>query len=181
MFEKITSIVFMFILFYLTLRSITNFNGIDLERITELIDEYDKGFIDDIQIKEITDKCDTNYFEMIIYQYPGNYNGCLCRDKNKSFYNSNHTCPLDLDCIKIEDLKAKLMSVWKTKLICYRTSSLILKDATLIDPSINGCGDTKKVCGLADSLGYVLCVNNSISCPISNIQFLNKGCNNFLI
>ena len=181
MIEKIASLVFMISLFYITVSNVTNFTGIDFDSLTQLIAEFDKGFIDDIKVKEMTEKCDKDYSEMMIgYDYPGNYQGCLCKSKDNKETTIFGSCT-DVQCLSFDETKVTPMTNWKTKLICYRRSSLKLKDAVLINLDNNDCGNKFKLCGIADTLGNALCINNSFSCPISNIKFVDtSSCNYYL-
>ena len=83
MIEKLISVFIMIVLFYMSIGSITEFSKLDYDKISLLIKEFNLGYIEDIQIKEIPSICDINYSPIDFdFDYSGNYKGCQCINKS---------------------------------------------------------------------------------------------------
>ena len=177
MIEKLISVFIMIVLFYMSIGSITEFSKLDYDKISLLIKEFNLGYIEDIQIKEIPSICDINYSPIDFdFDYSGNYKGCQCINKsNRSKIDSFlDKCPDNRDeCTFFKERNEKEILYWRSKLICIKRSDLSLKDFSLVANSSVKCKDDFKSCGRIDTLGNYLCIHKNNTCPVSNLGILH--------
>jgi hypothetical protein len=174
MLEKIISVFIMILLLYMSVSSVTQFSTIDNDKLSILLREFNFGFIEDIQIKEIPATCDINYSPVDFdFNYPGNYKGCQCvNQQNRTKIEGNYgDCPVGRSqCVFFKERNLQRIIYWRTKLICIKRSPLRLRDFLLINETTITCDEGYKNCGKIDTLGNQLCLLKTSKCPISNLR-----------
>jgi hypothetical protein len=176
MFDKIFFILSMILVFYISVKSIQSFT-VNFEALEEIIREFKSGYLEDIVLVNTT-KCPDNYSPLSAsgYNWPGNFNGCGCKESNGNYTFYKDTCPVKKDCKKIEETNEIELSRWRNNLICYRLAKTTYDKLNLIkeeDKSL--CNNsTHKICGVIDSLKNLLCVKRNQTCPITEIRFYSQ-------
>ncbi len=175
--EKLISVLIMIFIFYMSIQSITDFAKIDYDRLLLVLKEFDMGYIEDIQVKEIPATCDINYSPIDFeFNYPGNYKGCQCvNPTNKSKIETfSSSCPEHKDnCIFFKERVPQKIIYWKKKLICIKRSSLQFRHIQIQNISTGKCDENLKNCGKIDTLGNYICLPKNLTCPVSNLKILS--------
>jgi len=161
----------------MTISCISIFQDYQLDSLSELIDEFNTGFIEDIKIFYNKNFCENGYTPLIKdNEYPLNYNGFICNNKkifnNKDIQYIGNMSLFWKDCVFNNGSIGKEVNKWRNRLICYKRTSNRLKDAKIINVTIEECGDSYKMCGYVDTLNQVLCVKNNSSCPVTDLNFI---------
>jgi len=189
--EKLIFIIVMVFALYLSINVVQNFT-IKFDLLSQILDEFDIGYVEDIAVFNSTE-CPKNYEGIVKnFNWPGNYKGCGCRnknykdnkpeDENNNKFNFNYgDCPSKENCYPIEETFRVNMNKWRENIICLKRS----KDSYLkynISSNLNNsknilpCSNsTHKNCGIIDgSLNY-LCLKRNKECPINDIKIINKN------
>lgn len=175
--EKLISVLIMIFIFYMSIQSITEFAKIEYDRLLLVLKEFDKGYIEDIQVKEIPATCDINYNPIYLdFDYQGNYKGCQCinllnRSKIETFSSS---CPERKEnCMYFKERVHQKIIYWKKKLICIKRSVLQYRHIKIQNITSGKCDDDFKNCGKIDTLGNYICLPKNMSCPVSNLKIIS--------
>ncbi len=183
MLEKITSVLIIIFLFYMTISCISIFQDSLMDSLSELIDEFDTGFIEDIKITYNKNSCENGYTPLINDdEYPMNFNGFIC---NKKIFNNDNIQIIGnrslsmKDCVFYNSLIGKSINKWKNALICYKRSSNRFKHAKIVNVTNEECGDHYKICGYVDTLNQVLCVKKNSSCPVTDLNLISNSLGTF--
>ncbi len=163
--EKVILIVSILIVFYISVNSVQNFN-IKYDNLDAIINEFKTGYISDIKINEYT--CSPGYESLIrMFDWPGNYRGCACLEKNDKYEFYPLYCPAG--CKEINETSSRQFNKWRGKVICIKRENLFYNNLPLIeyDKQESCMNDTHKICGIADGKNNLLCVENDWECPVT--------------
>ena len=110
-------------------------------------------------------KCQASEEKLILGYWDGTKGICLCFGKKKE----GDTCQ-EKGCVTIGEIKPKGYTVFEGKEMC-----VIRKGESYFDMVKSGkiiakeksCSETQKLCGIVDTFGRKLCVNQDEDCPLN--------------
>ena len=110
-------------------------------------------------------KCQASEENLILGYWDGTKGICFCFGKKKV----GDTCQ-EKDCVTIGEIKPKGYTVFEGKEMC-----VIRKGESYFDMVKSGkiiakeksCSETQKLCGIVDTFGRKLCVNQDEDCPLN--------------
>ena len=183
MWEKLFFLLSIFIIFYISIRSLQNFSFED-DILNDFISQFNQNFIEDILIlnthtsNNIKTKCPENYEELLTnYYWAGNFNGCGCKNSNNAYDYYPNICPEE-NCINIEEIEPRNFSNYNHIHFCYRRGSKNYGDLIynlLPSESYNKCqNETHRVCGFIDSLRNIICLPKNETCPMITTFLISK-------
>ena len=183
MWEKLFFLLFFFIIFYISIRSLQNFSFED-DILKDFISQFNQNFIEDILIlnthtsNNIKTKCPENYEELLTnYYWAGNFNGCGCKNSNNAYDYYPNICPEE-NCINIEEIEPRNFSYYFYLHFCYKRGSKNYGDLIynlLPSESYNKCqNETHRVCGFIDSLRNIICLPKNETCPMITTFLISK-------
>ena len=183
MWEKLFFLLSIFIIFYISIRSLQNFSFED-DILKDFISQFNQNFIEDILIlnthtsNNIKTKCPENYEELLTnYYWAGNFNGCGCKNSNNAYDYYPNICPEE-NCINIEEIEPKNFSNYNHIHFCYKRGSKNYGDLIynlLPSESYNKCqNETHRVCGFIDSLRNIICLPKNETCPMITTFLISK-------
>ena len=183
MWEKLFFIISIFIIFYISIRSLQNFSFED-DILKDFISQFNLNYIEDIQILDTHNKqgiltsCPDDYEELLTnYYWAGNFNGCGCKNSYNTYDYYPNICPEE-DCINIEEIEPKNFSNYNHMHFCYKRGkknygNLIYN--LLPAESYNKCqNETHRVCGFFDSLKNIICLPKNETCPMITSFLISK-------
>ena len=183
MWEKLFFLLSIFIIFYISIRSLQNFSFED-DILKDFISQFNQNFIEDILIlnthtsNNIKTKCPENYEELLTnYYWAGNFNGCGCKNSNNAYDYYPNICPEE-NCINIEEIEPRNFSNYNHIHFCYKRGSKNYGDLIynlLPSESYNKCqNETHRVCGFIDSLRNIICLPKNETCPMITTFLISK-------
>ena len=183
MWEKLFFLISIFIIFYISIRSLQNFSFED-DILKDFISQFNQNFIEDILIlnthtsNNIKTKCPENYEELLTnYYWAGNFNGCGCKNSNNAYDYYPNICPEE-NCINIEEIEPRNFSNYNHIHFCYKRGSKNYGDLIynlLPSESYNKCqNETHRVCGFIDSLRNIICLPKNETCPMITTFLISK-------
>ena len=183
MWEKLFFLLSIFIIFYISIRSLQNFSFED-DILKDFISQFNQNFIEDILIlnthtsNNIKSKCPENYEELLTnYYWAGNFNGCGCKNSNNAYDYYPNICPEE-NCINIEEIEPRNFSNYNHIHFCYKRGSKNYGDLIynlLPSESYNKCqNETHRVCGFIDSLRNIICLPKNETCPMITTFLISK-------
>ena len=183
MWEKIFFLLSIFIIFYISIRSLQNFSFED-DILKDFISQFNQNYIQDIQIlnthtpEGIPIPCPDDYEELLTnYYWAGNFNGCGCKNSYNTYDYYPNICPEE-NCINIEEIEPKNFSNYNHIHFCYKRGkknygNLIFN--LLPAESYNLCqNETHRVCGFIDSLKNIICLPKNETCPMLTTFLISK-------
>jgi hypothetical protein len=165
MIEKVILIVSMLIVFYISVNSVQKFN-LKYENLDAIINEFKSGYVSDIKLNE--NSCSPGYESLIQkFDWPGNYRGCGCLEKNGEYEFYPLYCPSG--CKEVNETSPRQFNKWKGKVICLKREQIFYKDLPLIEYNnkVSCMNETHKICGKVDGKDNLLCVEKDWECPIT--------------
>jgi hypothetical protein len=183
MWEKIFFLLSIFIIFYISIRSLQNFSFED-DILKDFISQFNQNYIQDIQIlnthtpEGIPIPCPDDYEELLTnYYWAGNFNGCGCKNSYNTYDYYPNICPEE-NCINIEEIEPRNFSNYNHIHFCYKRGkknygNLIFN--LLPAESYNLCqNETHRVCGFIDSLKNIICLQKNETCPMLTTFLISK-------
>ena len=183
MWEKIFFLLSIFIIFYISIRSLQNFSFED-DILKDFISQFNQNYIQDIQIlnthtpEGIPIPCPDDYEELLTnYYWAGNFNGCGCKNSYNTYDYYPNICPEE-NCINIEEIEPRNFSNYNHIHFCYKRGkknygNLIFN--LLPAESYNLCqNETHRVCGFIDSLKNIICLPKNETCPMLTTFLISK-------
>jgi hypothetical protein len=183
MWEKIFFLLSIFIIFYISIRSLQNFSFED-DILKDFISQFNQNYIQDIQIlnthtpEGIPIPCPDDYEELLTnYYWAGNFNGCGCKNSYNTYDYYPNICPEE-NCINIEEIEPRNFSNYNHIHFCYKRGkknygNLIFN--LLPSESYNLCqNETHRVCGFIDSLKNIICLPKNETCPMLTTFLISK-------
>jgi len=132
-----------------------------------------------------TNTCPDNYSFVLNYKWPGSKDGCDCVGKfnltaNKDNENRIKQGPcssllIALGCRSLKKTEMTFVNSWNNMTICGKrnnTTYLISYKNSVV--SKKDCPIHLKHCGEIDSLGNILCLNQTEKCPLNNLILSKK-------
>ena len=108
MWEKVFFILSIFIIFYISIRSLQNFSFAD-DILKDFISQFNLNDIEDILVLNTQSICPEDYEDLLTnYNWAGNFNGCGCKNSYNTYDYYPNICPEE-DCINIEEIEPKLV------------------------------------------------------------------------
>ena len=183
MWEKLFFLLSIFIIFYISIRSLQNFSFED-DILKDFISQFNQNFIEDILIlnthtsNNIKTKCPENYEELLTnYYWAGNFNGCGCKNSYNEYDYYPNICPEE-DCINIEEIEPRNFSNYNHIHFCYKRGKKNYGDLIynlLPSESYDKCQNgTHRVCGFIDSLKNIICLPKNETCPMITTFLISK-------
>ena len=188
MWEKVFFILSIFIIFYISIRSLQNFSFAD-DILKDFISQFNLHYIEDIQILNTHNNdntpipCPKDYEELLTnYYWAGNFNGCGCKNSYNTYDYYPNICPEE-NCINIEEIEPRNFTNYNHMHFCYKRGEKNYGDLIynlLPAESYNKCqNETHHVCGFIDSLRNIICLPKNQSCPMLT-TFLISGDKNYI-
>ena len=183
MWEKVFFILSIFIIFYVSIRSLQNFSFED-DILKDFISQFNQNFIEDILVLNSHTStlsptpCPENYEELLTnYYWAGNFNGCGCKNSYNTYDYYPNICPEE-NCINIEEIEPRNFSNYNHIHFCYKRGKKNYGDLIhnlLPAESYNKCqNETHRVCGFIDSLKNIICLPKNESCPMITTFLISK-------
>ena len=183
MWEKLFFLLSIFIIFYISIRSLQNFTFED-DILKDFISQFNQNFIEDILIlnthtsDHTKTTCPENYEELLTnYYWAGNFNGCGCKNSYNSYDYYPNICPEE-NCINIEEIEPRNFSNYNHIHFCYKRGKKNYGDLIynlLPSESYNKCqNETHRVCGFIDSLKNIICLHKNETCPMITTFLISK-------
>ena len=179
--DKLLFIIVMIIALYLSISVIQRFS-VKYDLLSEIIKEFQTGYIEDIIITNST-TCPQNLNPLVIDTYwPGSYKGCGCKSEDGSniFNFFPNYCPRLRECYSVEETTKKDLFFWRGFNICFKRSNITYAKLNLTKSNKDEdlCNNkTHKTCGIIDGRGNSLCLQRELNCPITEIR-IEKISNN---
>ena len=183
MWEKIFFLLSIFIIFYISIRSLQNFSFKD-DILKDFISQFTQNYIEDILVLDANSKdqssisCPKNYEEMLTnYNWAGNFNGCGCKNSFNTYDYYPNICPEE-NCINIDEIEPKNFYNYNQIHFCYKRGKKNYGDLIynlLPAENYNKCqNETHRVCGFIDSLKNIICLPKNESCPMLTTFLISK-------
>lgn len=175
MWEKVFFLLSIFIIFYISIRTLQNFTFED-DILNDFISQFKQPYIEDIIVLQThnTDgtltQCPSEYQELLTnYYWAGNFNGCGCKNNYNTYDFYSNICPEE-NCIDIEEIEPKNFSNYNHIHFCYKRGKKNYENLIYnLFPSedYNKCqNETHRVCGFIDSLNNFICLPKNETCPM---------------
>ena len=186
MWEKVFFILSIFIIFYISIRSLQNFSFAD-DILKDFISQFNLNYIEDILVLNTQSICPEDYEDLLTnYNWAGNFNGCGCKNSYNTYDYYPNICPEE-DCINIEEIEPRNFTNYNHMHFCYKRGKKNYGDLIynlLPAESYNKCqNETHHVCGFIDSLKNIICLPKNESCPMITTFLISKNekyINNYL-
>ena len=183
MWEKLFFILSIFIIFYISIRSLQNFSFED-DILKDFISQFNQHYIQDIQILNthtlngVTNSCPEEYEDLLTnYNWAGNFNGCGCKNTYNAYDYYPNICP-EKDCINIEEIEPRNFTNYNHMHFCYKRGTKNYGDLLfnlLPAESYHNCqNETHRVCGFFDSLKNIICLPKNETCPMLTTFLISK-------
>ena len=112
MWEKVFFLLSIFVIFYISIRTLQNFSFED-DILNDFINQFKQPYIEDIIILNTHNpdgtltQCPSDYTELLTnYYWAGNFNGCGCKNNYNTYNFYSNICPEE-NCINIEEIEPK--------------------------------------------------------------------------
>ena len=146
------------------------------ELLKVYLNNWGNGPIVDIVATNLAN-CPTGYADFLSGNYPGSYAGCNCMNSTEDKFKQqifNQTCSREMiidKCTMIFPTGQINFTIWRGRKLCALREKTNLWKLELTS-SISTCPVGMKNCGILDSFNNMLCVNNTLICPINTIDIL---------
>ena len=113
--------------------------------------------------------------KLILGTWDGTNSGCKCNETI-----DENICSLDKiksGCKIVEAIKPINYTIFKSNYICVKRTKLKYRDylkSSQVIPKEKECPSGDKLCGIIDTFGRKLCVNEKEECPLNSINIVNK-------
>ena len=185
MWEKLFFLLSIFIIFYISIRSLQNFSFAD-DILKDFISQFNLNYIEDILVlnthsfdnSQSQTQCPNDYEDLLTnYNWAGNFNGCGCKNSYNTYDYYPNICPEE-DCIDIEEIEPRNFTNYNHIHFCYKRGKKNYGDLIynlLPAESYNKCqNETHHVCGFIDSLKNLICLPKNESCPMITTFLISK-------
>ena len=178
MWEKLFFLLSIFIIFYISIRSLQNFSFAD-DILKDFISQFNLNYIEDILVLNTQSICPEDYEDLLTnYNWAGNFNGCGCKNSYNTYDYYPNICPEE-DCINIEEIEPRNFTNYNNMHFCYKRGKKNYGDLIynlLPAESYNKCqNETHHVCGFIDSLKNLICLPKNESCPMITTFLISKN------
>ena len=150
----------------------------DYNKVQIYYDNWNNSPISNILLS-VNGRCPYNYDYLLSNYFPGNYKGCNCYlSKTPTYANKiifNKTCSeneIENDCYNIQENDYLQLKFWRNQTICIQRMNYTywdLYNKKLIKK--NKCPNNYISCGIIDTIGNLLCLQENETCPISSFNF----------
>ena len=175
MWEKVFFLLSIFVIFYISIRTLQNFTFED-DILNDFINQFKQPYIEDIIVLNTHNsdgtltQCPSDYQELLTnYYWAGNFNGCGCKNNYNTYNFYSNICPEE-NCISIEEIEPKNFSNYNHIHFCYKRGNKNYENLIynlLPSEEYNQCqNETHRVCGFIDSLNNFICMPKNESCPM---------------
>ena len=185
MWEKLFFLLSIFIIFYISIRSLQNFSFAD-DILKDFISQFNLNYIEGILVlnthtldnSQSQTQCPNDYEDLLTnYNWAGNFNGCGCKNSYNTYDYYPNICPEE-DCIDIEEIEPRNFTNYNHIHFCYKRGKKNYGDLIynlLPAESYNKCqNETHHVCGFIDSLKNLICLPKNESCPMITTFLISK-------
>ena len=184
MWTKSFFLITVFIIFYISIRSLQNFSFED-DILNDFISQFKQPYIEDILILDSNSGegspqlCPQNYEDLLTnYNWAGNFNGCGCKNIDNKYDFYPNFCPEE-NCKDIEEIEPKNFTYYNNIHFCYKRGKKNYGDLIhnlLPAEDYNKCqNETHRVCGFIDSLKNIICYPKNETCPMITTFLISKN------